>query len=98
MLTICYLPLGPPLEKKEHESNYGLSLGILETLVASLWFSCHTGQNLEHNYCSAPVLSFFPCFLFYNEEHQSEVKDKLRKELDKLHPQRRSTIDLELET
>ena len=42
MLTLS-LPLGPPLEQNEHESMYGLSMGILEALVASLQFRCHTG-------------------------------------------------------
>lgn len=42
MLTL-YLPLGSPLEKNECESMYGLSMGILEALVASLQFSCLAG-------------------------------------------------------
>ena len=58
MLTL-YLPLGPRLEKNEHESMFGLSMGFLEALVASLQFSCHAGSNLEDNSCRAPRLSLF---------------------------------------
>lgn len=84
MLTLCDLPLGPPLEKNGHESIYGISMGILETLVAFLWLSCHTGQNLEHKCCGVPVLSFSGVSYIVTKSIKPEGKDKMGKGLDKL--------------
>lgn len=98
MLTLCYLPLGPPLRKSGHESNYGISMGIRETLIAFLWFSCHTRQNLEHNCCGVSVFSFSNVSYFATKSIKSERKGKMGKGLDKPPPQRGSTMDLELET
>lgn len=75
MLTLYDLPLGPPLEKNGHESTCGLSMGLLETLVASLWFSCHIGQNLEHKCCGVPVLSFSSVSYFATKK---SIKSKER--------------------
>lgn len=49
---------GPSTQKEWTWMCLSNIMGVLENLVASLWFSWHTGQNLEHNCCSAPLSSF----------------------------------------